>query len=119
MNLLEETIKTLEENNKKPKDVLWCGSEEFGYFKWKEFKELSDFEYDNGFGHQEVAGDLIIVGNDWWLERQEYDGSEWWEYKTFPEKPKNKIIPKVISNSQLSGYTWDKNLLDLNKNYEQ
>lgn len=22
-----------------------------------------------------------------WLERHEYDGSEWWEYKTMPTEP--------------------------------
>jgi hypothetical protein len=31
---------------------------------------------------------IIVVGKDWWLERHEYDGSEWWEFKTMPDKNK-------------------------------
>ena len=31
--------------------------------------------------------DLLIVGKDFWLERVEYDGSEWWEFKTMPREP--------------------------------
>ena len=31
--------------------------------------------------------DLLIVGDDWWLERHEYDGAEWWEFKTLPCEP--------------------------------
>lgn len=33
---------------------------------------------------QEVAHDLKIVGDDWWLERSEYDGAERWNFKTLP-----------------------------------
>ena len=29
----------------------------------------------------EVAEDLVVVGDNWWIERHEYDGNEWWEYK--------------------------------------
>ena len=41
-------------------------------------------EYDSGFGAQEIASDLMIIGEDWWLERFEYDGSEHWEFKQLP-----------------------------------
>ena len=27
-------------------------------------------------------------GSDWWLERGEYDGSEWWEFRREPVKDK-------------------------------
>lgn len=33
---------------------------------------------------------LKIVGDNWWLERHEYDGAEWFEFKTLPQKPKIK-----------------------------
>ena len=49
--------------------------------KWENFKEVANVEYDSGFGSPQVAEDLIIMGSDFWLERHEYDGSEWWEYK--------------------------------------
>jgi hypothetical protein len=85
-NLLEETLKVLHENGKSEEDVMWCGSEEFGWFTWEDFKELANLEYDEGFGAQEVARDLVIVGKDFWLERHEYDGLEWWEFKQLPER---------------------------------
>jgi len=96
MNLLKETIKKLKYEGKKAQDVIWCGSKDFR-FSWKKFKEVANFDYNNGFGGQEVAEDLKIVGKDFWLERHEYDGSEWWEYKEMPEKTK-----KTIKNPKLT-----------------
>lgn len=93
---LEETKEMLKECGKSPQDVRWCGSYEFGWFSWEEFVKVANFEYDEGFGAQEVARDLIIVGDDFWLERREYDGSEWWEMASFPGKPKNKAVPKYL-----------------------
>ena len=103
MNLLKETLKILKENKKEQKDILWCGSKEFGYFSFEEFKKISNEEYDDGFGGQEVVTDILIVGKDFWLERHEYDGSEWWEFKSIPKKPKKQNIPKkVISKDSWS-----------------
>jgi hypothetical protein len=53
------------------------------------FKSL-DFEYDNGYGGQELYG-LVWLDNDTWLSRGEYDGSEWWDYNSLPEIPKELI----------------------------
>ena len=50
----------------------------------KEFLEHANFEYNDGFGSEEINTELILVGKDFWLERHEYDGSEWWEYKSMP-----------------------------------
>ena len=99
MNLMNETVRSLEKNGKTKDDVLWCGSEDFGSFLWEDFVELADTEYDAGFGGQEVAKDLLIVGADFWLERWEYDGSEGWEYKTFP-KMKSMNTPTAITTHQ-------------------
>ena len=38
------------------------------------------------------ATDLVLVGDGWWIERCEYDGSEWWEFKTIPTE-KAKVVP--------------------------
>ena len=54
---------------------------------WHDFCSKADFEYDNGYGAAEIPMDLIVVGKDFWLERHDYDGSEWWEFKTMPEEP--------------------------------
>ena len=80
-NLLKETLKTLWEHGKNSEDVKWCGTEN-GWCTWDEFAA--------------VAKDLVIVGEDWWLERREYDGSSWWEFKTLPVKPKAHRVPQVI-----------------------
>ena len=108
MNLLRETIGKLINNKKKEKDVLWVGSKD-NYITWNEFKKIADIEYDAGYGGQEVATDLLIVGKDFWLERQEYDGSEWWEFKEIPCKPKAKGNIKTVV-----GGSWE-NLKEINK----
>ena len=43
-----------------------------------------DFEYNAGYGSQEIEG-FISFTDDTWLEREEYDGSEWWDFKQFPK----------------------------------
>ena len=96
MNLLDETLEVLKDHDKTPADVKWCGSEEWGWFTWEDFKKLADIIYDNGFGAQKIATDLLIVGDDWWLERGEYDGAEYWQYKTLPKKPENYKVPKTL-----------------------
>jgi len=85
-NLLRETLAFLAAYGKSPADVRWVGREdEEG--SWEAFAALADREYDPGFGGAEVLQDLVVVGDDWWLEREEYDGSEWWEFKRKPTKP--------------------------------
>lgn len=42
-----------------------------------------DFEYDAGYGIMNVDG-FIAFKDGTWMERREYDGSEWWEYKDMP-----------------------------------
>ena len=80
-NLLKETLKSLDNNNKKPTDIIFIGAVSGYSCTWKEFVILADKEYDRSFGSTEVAEDLIIVFTDGSrLVRGEYDGSEWWEY---------------------------------------
>jgi len=99
-NLLQETIKKLKEYQKTERDILWVGSEDFGWFTWEDFKKLADTEYNSGHGTQEVASDLLIVGKDFWLERRDYDGAEWWEFKTMLCKPKNYRKPIALTVKQ-------------------
>jgi len=94
MNLLEETKEVLRVWGKKTKDVEWVGTRET-YMTWEEFENIADYEYDSGYGGQEINDKLLVVGKDFWLERHEYDGSEWWEYKEQPQKPKNHEIVKL------------------------
>jgi len=89
-NLLEETLHKMEYNNKQENDVDWVGSRDGKYaINWNQFKAIGNIKYDSGFGGQEIAPDLVIVFKDGtWLERHEYDGSEWWEYKETPQRQK-------------------------------
>lgn len=85
-NLKDETIDKLNSHGKTIHDIRWIGHYN-GNVKIHPdyFFEIADREYDSGYGGQEVNAALVIVGDDWWLERGEYDGSEWWEYKTMPK----------------------------------
>lgn len=86
-NLLDETLRELEENGKDTSDVLWVGDSDFKT-TWENFEKIAkNCNYNSGYGGAEVYQNLKIVGNDWWLERGEYDGSEWWEFKTIPKEP--------------------------------
>ncbi|EOL45797.1 hypothetical protein [Enterococcus caccae] len=86
MNLLEETTKKLEENGHSLSDIVWVGCPDFK-MNLEQFFILANKAYDNGYGGEETATDLLVVGEDWWLERHEYDGAEWWEYKKIPTEP--------------------------------
>jgi len=45
-----------------------------------------NFEYDNGYGRQELFGNIWYKNGDW-SERFEYDGSECWHHKSLPNIP--------------------------------
>ena len=104
VNAKKELIEILEATHKEKKHIK-CAF--IHYFKWdfktKDIKEKEivlkinysdeeyetflkelDFEYDNGYGAQELSG-LVWFNDNSWLERGEYDGSEWWEYKKYPK----------------------------------
>ena len=51
---------------------------------YNKFLNELDFIYDSGYGGQELFG-TVWFNDGTWLERGEYDGSEWWEYKHFPK----------------------------------
>lgn len=98
-NLLEETKRVLADHNKSMEDVVAIQGEKFG-ISIDRFIKLADRKYDSGFGGTEVAEDLKVIGDGWWLERHEYDGSEWWEFKEMP-----KILPISENVTTLfSGY---------------
>lgn len=101
-NLLQETLELLERNNKKETDVKWVGTSTHKT-TWEDFKKNADVEYDSGYGSPKVAQDLLIVGENWWLERGEYDGREWWDYKEIPKEPTETIELKALTADQAYG----------------
>lgn len=117
-NLLLETKEILEVNGKTIEDIKWVGNGKY-FVDINKFLEISNTDYDDGYGSQQVACDLIVVGDDWWLERREYDGSEWWELKSMPSKPEEYMDLKYLTVEQaekngkrLVGWS---NLKELNK----
>lgn len=86
-NLYDETEKLLIEHGKAIADIAFVSGNGHEIPLDNFLKIAKDFSYDDGYGSAEVPLDLLIVGKDWWMERHEYDGSEWWEYKTLPCRP--------------------------------
>ena len=50
------------------------------------FIKKLDVEYDDGYGTQELFG-IIWLTDGTWMDRGEYDGSEWWCHQEVPEIP--------------------------------
>ena len=47
------------------------------------YNSLRNINYDNGYGSQYVFG-FVVFTDGTWIERKEYDGSEWWGSKRCP-----------------------------------
>jgi hypothetical protein len=74
---------------------LGCG---YNIDEWNNFLEKLDFNYDSGYGSQQIFG-TIWYEDETWSDRGEYDGSEWYEYHICPEIPiKLKRIDIVRDN---------------------
>jgi len=54
--------------------------------EYNSFLESLNFEYSNGFGSQNLYGTIWFEGARW-AEREDYDGSEWWELRAYPTIP--------------------------------
>lgn len=108
-NLWEETMRMLVAHGKTFENVEYVQGSNFGITKENFEKVAKKSKYYSGFGAAEVAEDLVVVGDNWWLERHEYDGNEWWEYK---EKPKQ--INEVKEVSCLADGVWN-TLAELNE----
>ena len=86
-NLLDEIYEVLRQYGKGLKDIefISCDNRSIDLDKFLAF--ALRFDYDSGFGGVCVNLSLIVVGNNWWLERHEYNGSEWFEFKVSPFEP--------------------------------
>lgn len=112
INLLEETKRVLKRHGHTLSDIVWVGCKDYR-IETEQFIELANVLYDDGYGSQEVATDLLIVGADWWLERHAYDGSEWWEYNTLPQMPQEvKSVNHLVTNK------WGGTLTQINEEEE-
>jgi hypothetical protein len=115
INLLKETLNFLFLCGKKEEDVRWVGTKTHKT-TWESFKAKADSEYDNGYGLAKVPLDLLIVGDNWWLERSEYDGSEGWCFKSFPSEPTQSIDLKILTSEMFGKYSSaEDGLIDLHR----
>ena len=55
--------------------------------QYAEFLKTIAINYDSGFGSQKLRGTVWLEGGTW-LERHEYDGSEWWHHCKRPALPR-------------------------------
>ena len=100
MNLKTETIKVLEEHGKKIDDIVAVCGDDFKV-PVEDFLKFSDTEYDSGYGAQEVASDLKIIGKDFIMVREEYDGSESWVYiSTIPPEKTESVSCFTVRQAQ-------------------
>ena len=103
-NLLTETLEYLKKRNISETEILWIGTTDVK-FTWEDFKRVADTLYDFTSKEWEVATDLMIVGDGWWLERSwERDENEYpingWEYHCVPEEPEYFINLKALTTHQ-------------------
>jgi len=113
MNLWEETLDVLKDHYKNWDDVEWVGTRSFKISKHNFETLAKKTNYDNGYGWQEVARDLIIAGNNWHMARTEYDGSEEWSFYTGIEEPtETRHVENLAIHAGHSG--WE-SLSELNK----
>jgi hypothetical protein len=94
-NLKDETISILEKHGLTPSDIKFISvsgrnDEEYEISIEDFFAAAECFDYDHGYGLEVVNHSLKIVGDGWWLDRREYDGSEWWEFHTPAQRPAKK-----------------------------
>lgn len=54
--------------------------------EYEKFIDRLDFDYDSGYGGQELFG-IIWMQDGTWFTRGEYDGSEWWQHHSCPPIP--------------------------------
>jgi hypothetical protein len=52
--------------------------------EYNNFLEFLDYDYDSGYGGQNLYG-VIYCEDGVWLQRGEYDGSEWWDIFKYPD----------------------------------
>jgi len=95
--LLNELKDILKEHNLSLKDIKWVGTRK-NRIKKKQFLSLSDFKYNSST--KTLCSNLIIVGNDWWIEKIEPEYYDHWdaylEFRKFPRKPKSIISVKKL-----------------------
>lgn len=114
VNLLKETKKYLKLLGKSTSKIKWIGSMDGEFaISWKEFRKISDFEYENNVYYSDteeewksqmisIPRDLVVVGDRWYLKRMIIDRNETWRVFEVPTKREgNKFSTIKGSNQEL------------------
>ena len=77
MNLLDETKSAISRSKHSTDDVRFVGSRDGKLgIPWSQAEKVLDIDYDDGYGSQEIAADLVVAFTDGgFLRREEYDGT--------------------------------------------
>lgn len=116
-NALTELKEAIEESGHKVSDIDFCRFSmnrvnlELEAPITTELFHVLNTEYDSGYGSQELGATVVFKDGNW-LERGEYDGSEWWEYKSTPTK--GEVLSKYQNEENIARYkrTLDRDDLD-------
>lgn len=99
MTLLETTLRDLQRYGKSPKDIRYIQTSKFN-FSWENFKNVADFELGVEYNAPLVTMDLVIVGDDWYMERV-CEPAWFVDYWTLRQIPKKLSTTKEISKNDL------------------
>jgi len=111
MDLLKETTEIMDRSNLFIEDIEyinygddWDSKITMGSYDWEWFLEYcKDYtNYDNGYGTPKIGNIEIVFNNGTWLDRGEYDGSEWWDVLSTPERQEDKEKEFVEDNSLIN-----------------
>jgi hypothetical protein len=119
-NALKEFIKHVGSNinNVKCATIMWssCWSREVSLIanlfenhntaQFDAFLKKLDFNYNAGYGGQELYG-IIWYKDGTWSTRGEYDGSEWWEYHKCPPIEYHGIITPEPESDEFTHWDGD------------
>jgi hypothetical protein len=111
-NLLEDVFVTLRDVFKTTDDVQWViwssGKDKYDdvidtfWCTWDEFAEQAD---GMNFGNMvKIDPNIRLIGADWWIERREYDGKEWWEFVAHPFPTFEHRAPTSPSDLEAATY---------------
>lgn len=108
VNFLDETKEKLEENHRKPEEIIFIGIDggkrNGESCSWTEFVIMANFKYDSGYGGNVINLHLVIHFDDGAVMRRvEYDGSEWWDYYSAFVLPKEK--KSLLFLTEIEGFS--------------
>lgn len=112
-NLYTETINFMARKGKTIEDIDWIGGRNFTVDIDNFFEVAKETNYDPGYGLIEVATDLTIAFKDGsYMRRNDYDGSEWWDYYRCIKPVKQKHIECLCAQDAGDYYRYAETTLE-------